>query len=111
MRKGISLPINLVVILAIAVLVLVVVAAFFILSTSSGFGSIATEQAYATGCQRLLQAEKCDKAASEVIIDGYNPTNDPANREIGDTLLTACRRKFSDGTFSDGRCKQTCGCR
>ena len=42
--KGISLPVNAIVIIAVAVLVLAVVAAFFVGAIGSGWGTITLEQ-------------------------------------------------------------------
>ena len=109
-QKGISLPINMVVILAVAVLVLVVVAAYFVISAGRGFGAITTEQAWVNGCQKLKQVENCLASAGSIVIKDYNPANKEDLKNTGDTLLTACKTKFADSTFADTTCKQSCGC-
>lgn len=103
--KGLSLPINMIVVLAIAVLVLVVVAAFFVSGGGGSIGSINDQSALGQGCG-ILRQRGCTDATSDVKIRGYNPYGCPATAPSsgytgsctgydagnGATLATACTR-------------------
>lgn len=59
MMKGLELPLNMIVVIAIAVLVLTVVAIFFTSQTGSGVDRIAMQGARADLCQKLTAVEGC----------------------------------------------------
>ena len=106
--KGISLPIEMMVIIAIAVLVLVVVGAFFI----GGVGKLGTVDdisAFGQGCQQW-KAVGCSNQANQIFIKGYDPTGTEitSTNTAGDTLQTACERLSKLDSASS--CKKACGC-
>ena len=102
-KKGLALPIEMIVIVAIAVLVLVVVAAFFI----GGFGktsSISASEALSRGCVTWkTTSANCATATSDISIQGYDPNGDGNPN----TLSDACN---SLGYTIDATCKQACVC-
>ena len=123
-RKGISLPINMVVILAVAVLVLVVVAAFFVLQAGGGQRTINDQTAWASGCATSI-ARNCNAADFRAGDDGlkianYDPygnderpsgssvcLTDPKDSSCSDnTLYEACRR--AQNIVSDVECRNKC---
>ncbi len=122
-QKGISLPINMVVILAIAVLVLVVVAAFFVLQAGGSQQSINDQRAWSEGCA-LAISRGCNSAEFKeggLKIPNYDPDgNDQRQRGVSvcltnpeddtcddNTLLTACRRT-QGGALTSIDCRARC---
>ena len=109
-----ELPINMIVIIAVAVLVLTVIAAFFTGALGGGQNAIATEQAFQKGCQLLRTVYACNSnSVGSVSVSGYSLTtsggiaSDPQN-QVGVPLLTICNAK---GAGQDSvRCAQLCGC-
>lgn len=61
MKKGLELPINMIVVIAIAVLVLVVVAAVFSGYFMTNTNTIGVEQAWNKACQQVM-INSCDPA-------------------------------------------------
>lgn len=127
-RKGISLPINMVVILAVAVLVLVVVAAFFVLQTGQSGQTIRDQDAWASGCANAI-AQGCPLSAFEtgsgkgLYISRYDPNGDDPKAGSGasqcnsvnfddlsgcsdDTLRKACER--TQGLSDSASCRAKC---
>ena len=127
-QKGISLPINMVVILAIAVLVLVVVAAFFVLQLGGSQTTINDQTAWSTGCSTAI-ARGCSVSAFQeppeggLYIPRYDPNgNDPKNPTTkastcsdstlssegcgDDTLRTACEK--TQGVRGSEACRAKC---
>jgi len=108
MKKGISLPIEMIVIIAVAVLVLVVIAAFFI----GGAGKLSTTgdaDAFGRGCQILRNLNCPLSSVSSIAISGYTPSGGaPA------TLATACQmirpECLMTGVLDDACCRMACGC-
>lgn len=106
--KGLSLPINLIVILAIAVMILVIVSAWFVGVFTTQQLTAADEDAFRSGCQRLRLDYSCAVSPTEIKIRGYRPyANSLAE---GDTLLTACIRKFPEVGRDENACKVKCDC-
>ena len=60
MKKGLELPINMLVIIAIAVLILVVVALFFTGTFGSGIDTITFEPAFQQACNNWRTLYNCD---------------------------------------------------
>ena len=100
-RKGISLPVNAVIIIALAVMVLLLIAAFF--GGGAGqMGAATIESAWAQGCQ-ALKSENCNASAVENIMVGdITGDNEP------DSLLVACRIKFKKDDASIYWCRNQC---
>ncbi len=106
-RKGISLPIEMIVIIAVAVLVLVVIAAFFAGGFGGGSESISANAALVKGCSTWkIRSADCSADMSTINIPGYNPTGIDSLKTKGDTLKTACTSLGY--TLAD--CKIACGC-
>ena len=99
--KGISLPVNAVVIIALAVMVLLLIAAFF----GSGVGQIGAaniESAWTQGCNALKSAN-CNASAVKNITVG-----DVTGDDKPDNLLTVCRIKFKKDDASIYWCRNQC---
>ncbi len=90
MRKGVSLPINMIIIMIIAVLALLVIIAFFMPGWFGQTGSIDVETAFNRGCNTLATLRGCDAdAVEDIIIPGFD--HDRNNED--DSLLEVCQLK------------------
>jgi len=107
-RKGISLPVEMIVIIAVAVLVLVVIAAFF----AGGFGpqvnTIGAQAALTKGCNTWkVRSASCDTSILDSIrVSGYDPTG-KESASGGAKLLYACNVL---GYSTSADCATACGC-
>ncbi|MBI5133610.1 MAG: hypothetical protein HZA83_02755 [Thaumarchaeota archaeon] len=123
MRKGIALPVEMIVIVAIAVLVLVVIAAFFTGGVVGPFSQIELTNAFNKGCDIYRSVESCSGLLSGVIITGYTKgqssntvVSNPAAISLSSTppavtLDDVCKMKGLN-TANDGKsdCAKVCGC-
>lgn len=110
-KKGLSLPINLIVILSISILVMVVIAAMFVLYSGQAGSSLSDSDAWARGCQTVRQrgciTADFNTAATPPTaypIPGYRPSGGTAD----ETIVKACKRFFSDDSLNDGTCRTRC---
>ena len=101
MKKGLELPINMIVIIAIAVLVLVVIAAYFASQTGGGFQSINDLKALGDGCQKWLQTQ-CSESYGAITIRNYRPLGEGTDQ----SMSVACTRN----DLTEDQCKTRCGC-
>ena len=111
-KKGLELPINMIVVIAIAVLVLVVVAAFFAGRLGGGSDEIALNAAFNNGCNTLRFAEQCDPARiGNVNVRGYTPPGQTPNTNgwpfLDGSADSICARK---GYTDAAQCARVCGC-
>jgi len=88
--KGISLPINLIVVIALAVIVLLGVAAFFMGGFTAGTVRMTDTQAWNDGCAtwRMRGCKLSD--VDDIKIQNYDPDGDGEP----DSLAVACSRVF-----------------
>ena len=106
--KGLELPINIIVIIAVAVLVFTVIAAFFTGALSQGVNTIAVENAFQKGCQLAKTVESCNSISFPV--SGYRQTEkgiqeDPAG-SVQFSWLCGLKGAANDQT----KCLRLCGC-
>ena len=107
MKKGMELPINMIVIIALAVLILVIITAFTTSQVGQGVGNIDVERAFAAACTKL-RAQSCVDTALTTITENVQgfPT--------AQSLIDLCTRKgFVDAigtTSATAACKAACGC-
>jgi hypothetical protein len=99
--KGIELPVNSVIIIALAIFVLLMLAAFFGKSGSE-LDKTAVNTAFNQGCSQLSSSYNCDyEKVSEVktslVVNGQEKT-----------LLDVCRMSFNDPSKSALKCKFAC---
>ena len=110
-KKGLELPINMIVVIAIAVLVLVVVAAFFAGRLGGGSDEIALNSAFNNGCNTLRFAHSCDvNSMSTIRVRGYAPPGQAVTSDgwpFSGGTDSICQRK---GYFNDADCARVCGC-
>ena len=107
-KKGISLPIEMIIIIAIAVLVLIVLAAFFIGGFGGAGSSINHQQAFGQGCSRLKFTHDCSLSidTSDIKIPSYFAPGETTNPK---SLDDACRALGYTDT-SNPTCREACGC-
>jgi len=109
MKKGISLPIEMIVVIAIAVLVLVVIAAFFV----GGTGSLDTRVEQAFGGLCAMQMTSCGVDPSAIQVTNLYDLNKDNVPDAITTLAEVCGRKgisaIPDLTGANP-CRRACGC-
>ncbi|GEM_PF-2004003 len=100
--KAISLPVNFIVILAVAVIVMLIVV---ILMTGiiTPTGTVNDVQAWTIGCEKLIQRGCRGEDIERIIISGY----DPDGNGQWDNLFTACQRRFGRD-YTTEMCREAC---
>jgi len=99
--KGIELPVNSVIIIALAIFVLLMIAAFF--SKSSGeLDRTQINSAFNQGCSLLASAYNCDQERMQDIKTSLVLNGQAQN------LLQVCKISFNDQTKSALKCKFAC---
>jgi len=99
--KGITLPVNSVIIIALAIFVLLMLAAFFGKS-SSDLTTTEITNAFNQGCSQLSTSYNCDyEKLSEI------KTSLIINNEAK-TLLDVCRMSFNNPSMSAFKCMKAC---
>ena len=103
--KGISLPVNTVIIIAVAALVLGIIAVFFTSYSSQGTAAISHAVAWSDGCSKakLRGCLTADFGSPGLVLAGYNPDGTGGD----DNLLTACQNFFGKA-FADSDCREKC---
>jgi hypothetical protein len=99
--KGIELPVNAVIIIALAIFVLLMLAAFFGKSGSE-LDQTQVNSAFNQGCSQLSSSYSCDETkVSEIktslVVSGQ-----------AKTLLDVCRMSFNNPSMSALKCKFAC---
>jgi len=132
--KGIELPINALIIIAVAVIVLIALVSMFYPAFSSGNLVLTSEGAKTKLCQIMVEAKSCSVLSNTITIDtfdadkdgyvGIGPPNDvtsnwnwvalptcsPSDAQAtwGDNLASLCYCYYSITT--ENTCKKMCGC-
>ena len=115
-RKGIALPIEMIVIVAVAVLVLVVISTFFI-GGLRPLGQTGDAQAFADGCQQLTLLN-CNANTAGIALSNYNePRKNTMDASSTDgSLLRACYNlgriiaTHPQGYSPEQQCRIQCAC-
>ena len=95
--KGISLPVNAVVVIGLAVLVLVAVAAFFTTGSGGQLSELDARREFTVGCQNF-----CESAPENYALAARLPTEHKK-------FYAACQRLYNVGDYPN-RCLEQCGC-
>ena len=105
--KGISLPVNTVIVISVAVLVLGLISMFFSSSTGTSTRAISHADAWNRGCSQA-NARGClvndFGGLSGIIIAGYDPNGDGVN----DYLWIACKNFFANNGLTAADCRAKC---
>jgi hypothetical protein len=107
--KGISLPVNVIVIVVVGVLVMVVIAAYFVRSTSSGFTAIELQNAKNNACSILRTSYNCNAITDT----NLRAVGAKVNENVGTmTLQQICENLDVGGEGEEfrRRCAGQCGC-
>ncbi|MCX6815227.1 MAG: hypothetical protein NT120_00045 [Candidatus Aenigmarchaeota archaeon] len=100
MKKGLELPVNMIIVIAIAVLVLVVVAAFFSGSFLTGTDTVKYQGAITSSCMSWRSAASpCSD--SFLIKVGTDPSV---------AMSTACAKAYPNEASATLVCQRLCGC-
>jgi hypothetical protein len=100
-RRGIELPVNAVIIIALAIFVLLMIAAFFSGSGQS-INSAQVNTAFNEGCSQLSSVYSCNEQKmseikTSIVVNGQ-----------AKSLLEVCRMSFNNPTMSALKCKFAC---
>ena len=133
--KGLELPINVLIIVAVALIVLLAVVAMYFSGFNPFTTTVGLEGVKNDACRRLVQEERCKEETQNIKIDNFdadkdgqmgssepfsgwlwvfsgNPTRDALcakeSMAVGDNLASLCACYFS--IYSEGECKVMCGC-
>ncbi len=99
--KGIEMPVNTVIIVALAIMVLLMLAMFFFGGTRQ-MSATSLESAWSQGCS-ILKSHNCEADKVEGIM-----VADITGDGIKDSLLLICRAKYQDDTVSEYWCRNKC---
>jgi len=102
-KKGIELPVNVLVIIVIAVIVIIALVALL----TGGIpllGPVQVSAVFNAGCTSLQDQGCTNSAAIHVNLD----VADPKGIDAADTLLVLCQTKY--GALDDAACKKLCKC-
>ena len=94
MRKGLELPINVLVIVALAVIVLLGIIALYMLGTGGPISSISLAGAKQSACSTLIRQNSCNVATSSVDVQF-----DVANATL-ETCTSATSAYCADGSVT-----------
>jgi hypothetical protein len=117
--KGIELPINILVIVAIAVIVLLGLVALYLVGTTPFSSSMSSTSLKNSGCGNFTLSYNCGRTAGSTITKPSQiclPPNTimPATATCpGGTLLNLCTSKLGIDAASataEAQCAATCGC-
>lgn len=107
MRKGISLPVEMIVIIALAVIVLLAAGAFFIGGIGPNQGQVTDVTAWQRACG-TLKLRGCSATVfadlNTMVVQGY----DPDKNGVDNSALDACRRALSQPNARIQDCQQDC---
>jgi len=132
--KGIELPINALIIIAVAVIVLIAIVAMFYPAFSSGSGTVTLETAKSQACRALAEGNSCSTilGLNTIVIYGFDAdksnTNNPgtgtgtscptlaaagppAVPASQDNLYMLCKCYYQiDVATHPEECRKLCGC-
>ncbi len=115
--KGIELPINALIIIAVALLVLLGIVALWMSGWSGGSQGVTIEAAKAAGCGALMRnSSGCTGAdPSYIYFNGNTPpvpkfdVNGDSSINTEDNMTALCMRYYGTGTDKNA-CRRVCGC-
>lgn len=113
--KGISLPINTIVVVAIAILVLMVMAGFFSLNVGSGINTIQLNSAISSACNVLTSTYNCDPnrlddAKARIKLPGQSEETSVPLYDGSQTSLCVLAGVDPGNAEAVNQCLSKCGC-
>jgi hypothetical protein len=119
--KGVELPINILVVVAIAVIVLLGLIALYFIGFGPFSGATGLEGVKNEACRQYVQNKNCAGALTAVTIPNYDADGDKtidegsgfvdddcADAATQDNLRSLCECQYARGTDAD--CRKLCGC-
>jgi hypothetical protein len=109
MLKGISLPINAMIVIIITALVLVVIGGYFITGTTTSTRSMSHTDAWNRGCS-LAKARGClqsDFGDEGVSVEGYDPDGDGRDNSVKSACINFLG-PVPSGSDSTAWCRAQC---
>ena len=124
--KGLELPINVLIIIAVALIVLLAVVAMYFSGFNPFTSAIGLEGIKNDACRKLVQEKRCMVTSKEIEIQGFDANRDgdnvagtewdfddtdydcSAGGDGNDNLAALCDCYYS--IESEGQCKVMCGC-
>ena len=119
--KGVELPINILVIVAIAVIVLLGLIALYFVGWGPFAGVAGLEGVKNEACRELVQGQNCGVETLTITISNFDADGDgsndptqvftwtaPDNSTDGDNLAALCYYRYA--RTSDAACKTLCNC-
>jgi hypothetical protein len=124
--KGIELPINVLIIVAIAIIVLIAVVAMFYTPVNSGGNVVSLDVAKSQACRSLVLGYNCKDSLgttpasaatlTSIRVDNFDADGKDGANSPNDNLKYLCIVKYGIGTiatFTDtdaSNCRKVCGC-
>jgi hypothetical protein len=108
--KGLELPINMIVVIAIAVLVLTVVAAFFVGQTGGGVDTVRFESAFTSACTTWRTAYNCADTNMGLVPVNFKFSGQTQNANMDQMCKYKILGSTTTGTYSTTDCQRLCGC-
>jgi hypothetical protein len=105
--KGVELPINILVVVAIAVIVLLGLIAMYFIGFTPFSTSISIEGVKNAACGELVR-KGCDDLTNTILTPGFSSDGNTVIDEATDNLDTLCENFYNRTSETD--CKQLCGC-
>ena len=108
--KGLQLPVNLLIIVVIAIIVLVAVIGMFYNPISSGANSVSIDVAKSQACRSLVVGYECSLSVTldTIRVDNYDVDGNGNNND--DNLMDLCEEKFMIAAGDQAACRKLCGC-
>ncbi len=97
--KGVSLSINTIIIISLAILVLVFLSYTFLAGSFPGFYGMRLEQAFNSGCEKYIRTGTSPK---DIFVGDINSDGSE------DSLLTACRLYYGIDDMTLTECENRC---
>lgn len=106
--KGIELPVNVLVIIAVAVIVLLGVIALYMSGFIGSTPALNMNVAWNQGCASVVRNCAGTAIGTDIAVN-YDVNGDGKIVLANDNFLTLCQKIYGS-TTSIGTCKQKCGC-
>ncbi|MDI6606666.1 MAG: hypothetical protein QME65_05960 [Candidatus Omnitrophota bacterium] len=104
--RGITLPVNVIVILVLAVLVLVGVLGLYMSGWMGPAGGVSVEAAKIAACREFV-SKGCVGSTADISVTNFDADNSGAY-DAGDTLQALCANYYN--APGETACKDLCGC-
>jgi hypothetical protein len=118
--KGIELPINVLIIVAVAIIVLIAVIAMFYTPVNAGGNSVSLDVAKSQACRSLVIGYNCKDLGGTtpastttlqtIKVDGFDVKDKITGADVADTLMNLCEKNYNIGSTDAPSCRKMCGC-